>query len=189
MTCGVTGQNNSHQDTWALQAKSLKDKREKQPTNFYINLKAVLRINHALHTSAHLQANNQSFYQLKETASIYSPSDLRYVKAKKNATVGVSLQSSLQVSHTGMPWREPGGAPDSWLFLKRISEADYCLNPFFHRVPTNCHFSFGFTIANKNSDRQGNPREEIAYSRSTHTNFFPHVLQNVFSISSAFVLL
>lgn len=36
----------------------------------------------------------------------------------ENATVGVSLQCSLQVPKAGVLWREPGGVPDIWLFLK-----------------------------------------------------------------------
>lgn len=108
-----------------------------------------------LHTSAHLHANNQSFYQLREMAAIHFMSDLRYscMWEAENATVGVSLQASLQVSKAGVPWQEPGHVPDSCLFLKRISEAESCLNPFFHWVPTNCHFSLCFTIATVNIDR------------------------------------
>lgn len=71
----------------------------------------------------------------------------------ENATVGVGLQAGLQVSKAGVPWREPGGVPDSWLFLKRISEAESQQNPFFHWVPTICHFSRYFTIATVNTDR------------------------------------
>lgn len=50
---------------------------------------------------------------------------------------------------------------------KRISEADYCLNPFFHSVPTNCHFSLSFTIANENTDRSGDSSKEVAHSGNT----------------------
>lgn len=39
------------------------------------------------------------------------------------------------------------------LFLKRISEAESYLNPFFHHVSTNCHFSHCITIATLNTDR------------------------------------
>ena len=53
----------------------------------------------------------------KQIALNYSTSTMRYVGAE-NATVGVSLQSGLQVSKAGVLWREPGGVPESWLILK-----------------------------------------------------------------------
>lgn len=93
-------------------------------------------------------SKNQSIYQLQSNSCI-----IWGMWEAENATVGVSLRCSLQVSKAGVSWREPGRVPDSWLFLKRISEMDYCLNPFFQWVPTNCHFSFCFTIASENTDR------------------------------------
>lgn len=53
----------------------------------------------------------------KQIALNYSTSTMRYVGAE-NATVGVSLQSGLQVSKAGVLWQEPGGVPESWLILK-----------------------------------------------------------------------
>lgn len=48
--------------------------------------------------------------------------------------VYAALRARPQVSEAGVSWREPGGAPDSWLLLKKISEAESCLHSANHHV-------------------------------------------------------
>lgn len=56
------------------------------------------------------------------------------VCGQRKMPLWVSVYSPVfRYQEAGVSWWEAGGAPDSWLFLKRISEADYSLNPFFHR--------------------------------------------------------
>lgn len=103
-------------------------------TNFNINIKdpsATVCMNTGVHTPAHLQANNQSFYQLREIASIYSTSDLRYVGSRK---CHCGCQFTVQPS--GIKRRRVVArarrCARQLVVSKGISEADYCLNPFFH---------------------------------------------------------